>query len=678
MSKKKSKKGTQRTVKSGRQGHWWEGRIWIMVAILAGVTLLAMSPVLNAGFVDIDDKKLILDKADMFLNKPGRVFTNGYGSPHYKPVTYFTWMLEYRMAGPNPFIFHLNNLLLHIFNTLLVFFLVRRIAPQFQRLKDHAVPIAFFTALLFGVHPMHVESVGWVVERKDVLYTFFYLLGLTAYVRYLDEQRMWYLPLSAAAYFLSILSKSPGITMLPILFLLDFVWQRKLSAKLFLEKTGHFAVFTYGLFALGILGRRHGEGSVAAMLTEKKLARAENIAKHTSVYGKAVLAALRAFLWYVHSWIPVRLSLGYPREQIISFFGPLIHVFPWIMASAAAGLLWFARKYRLLFFSHAFFFITLGPAIVRLDLGIGIYMSDRYVYLSVLGLMFLLAAWIWTMPERGWLTQKTKPGILIVLVAIAALMSFVESKVWKNTETLWTNVIDKYPAVDYAWVNRASYYREQGQFDRALQDINKGIPLDDNANARIQRGLIYRQMGNPQQALEDYNRALALDPDNTQAYTNRGNALLDLGRYRQAVADYEKVLAKEPGNIKTRVNLAIAYSSLREFDKAEAAFAEADRYGPDYPDLHVNRAIMYYESRQYANAIPSYQRYLQLRPDDHQVYSDMGVVYSLMGNHQNAVEAYSRAIQISPQKDYFRLRAQSYERLGNTAAAAQDRQTAAR
>jgi tetratricopeptide (TPR) repeat protein len=676
VSKQKSRKSTkprkQKAVKASNS----KRPLWIALGVIVLATVIGLSPLFNADFVDIDDKKLILDKADMFLNHPDITLLRDFGSPHYKPITYLMWMFEYRLAGPDPFIFHFNNILLHLINTLLVFFLARCIAVKFDRLKGHEVAIACFTAALFGVHPMHVESVGWVVERKDVLYTSFYLLGMLGYIRYLNSQKVLPLILSALAYLLSILSKAPGITLLAILFLLDFIWQRKFTPKLFIEKAGHFAVFGAALWILGILGKGSGEGSMSAILIEKKLARAENISEHSTLYGKFVLAGLRSWLWYLHSWLPVRLSLGYPREQIIGFFGPLIHIFPWLLAVAGGALFWFRKRLPILFFGTAFFFITLAPAIVRLDLGIGIYMSDRYVYLSLFGLIFLFVSWLLSTTSVSWLTARVKTGILVVVCAIAMLASFRMSNVWKNTETLWTNVIEKYPDVDYAWINRASYYRDLGDFDRALTDANKGISINDNANARVQRGLIYRQMGNPQMALEDYNRALSLEADNTQALTNRGNAYLDLRRYREAIEDYREVLEAEPYNVKTRVNYAIAYSSLREFDSAERQFEIAQGYNPDYPDLYLNRAIMCYESGQYAQAIPNYQQYLRFKPDDHQIYNDLGVVYSITGNFSKAVEVLTQAIQLSPVKDYYLLRAQAYDKLGNAAAAAQDRQRA--
>jgi len=677
VSKPKKRKSPGSRKKKKVQSPDSRKQLWIALGIIAIVTIVALSPLFNAGFVDIDDKKLILDQGHRFLNVPFKVLLRDFGSPYYKPVTYATWMMEYRLAGPNPFIFHFNNILLHLINTLLVFFLARSIAVRFEKLKGHEFAIAGFTALLFGVHPMHVESVAWAVERKDVLFTCFYLLGLLGYIRYLNTQKVLPLILSAIAYLFSLLSKAPGITMPAVLFLLDFAWQRKFSRQLLIEKVGHFAVFGAALFMLGIVGARHsGEGSLSAVLSEKKLARAENISEHSSLYGKVVLAGLRSWLWYLHAIFPFRLSLGYPREQIIGFFGPLIHVFPWLLAAAAGALVWFRKQLPLLFFGSAFFFVTLAPAIVRLDLGIGIYMSDRYVYLSLFGLIFLFVAWWMGITSVSWLTQRVKNGILISLSLLAAVGSFRMSHVWKNTETLWTNVIEKYPNVDYAWINRASYYRDQGMYDKALSDANKGVELNDVANARVQRGLIHRQTGNPQAALTDYNRAIELEPDNTQAYTNRGNAYLDLRRYQEAIADYEKVLQAEPWNVKTRVNFAIAFSALRNFEKAEQEFTRAQRANPNYADVYVNRAIMYYESRQYAKAIPDYLQYLGLHPDDHQIYNDMGVVYSLMGEYQKAVESLTQAIQLSPVKDYYLLRAQAYDKLGNSAAAARDRQAA--
>ena len=670
-AKGSSKKNAPRRKK--KKSQWTRKHVLIALGVIIATTFIAYSPLLQADFVDIDDKKLILDKGQTFLENPMKVLRFVKPSPHYKPVTYAFWTLEYRAVGPNPFVFHFNNLLLHLLNCVLVFFLTRKVARQFDRVRKQEFLVAFFTALLFGLHPMHVESVGWVVERKDVLYTAFYLLSLVTYVRYLEKKSYLFLGLSALAYLLSVFSKAPGITAIAVIFLLDFAWRRKISAGLFLEKAGHFGVFGLSLYALGFFSGS-GEGSLAALVDDKILAKSDNVKNQPKFYGKVLLGSMRAWLWYIHSLIPVRLSLGYPREAIISFFGPTIHVLPVALAAGGAALLYYARRYRLLFFAHAFFFITLAPAIVRLGLGIGIFMSDRYVYLSLFGLLLLIASWILTF-NHAKLTDKMRQGILAGIALLYAIGSFSTARTWHDTETLWTNVIEKYPNVDYAHVNRGAYYRENGQYDRALADLNRGIEIDDNLNARIQRGLIYRQSGQAQLAIADYTRALELEPGDEQALINRGNAYLDAQQYQLAINDFNEAIegAKRAPNVRAAVNRAIAYASLGDFNSAQQSFALVEARAQDNSDFWLNRAIMWVQMRQHANAIADYDRYLLLVPDDHQIHFDKGIVYAMQGQHQNAIQSMTTAIGMSPVKQYYTQRAKSYDALGMTAEAQADR-----
>ena len=216
-----------------------------------------------------------------------------------------------------------------------------------------------------------------------------------------------------------------------------------------------------------------------------------------------------------------------------------------------------------------------------------------------------------------------------------------------------------------------------GEFDRAYELANTGVELDDNANARIQRGLILRQSGNAQAAIADYNRAIELEPRNTQAYTNRGNAYLDVGKPRKAIKDFEFVLERER-NAKAAMNMGIGYAQLGQFAEAERAFNKSQRIHSSNPDIYINRAIMYFQSQQLQKALKDYSKYLELEPNDHQIWNDIGIVYQRLNQHQKAVESISRAIAIYPFKDYYNSRARSYDALGNRAAAQQDRAAANR
>jgi Tfp pilus assembly protein PilF len=678
MAKKKRTKGRRKNNRKKQTRPVRKGRsVLIALAIIVGVVFVAYSPVLNAGFVDIDDYKLILDKGRTFLNRPMSYITSGFGSPHYKPVTYATWIAEYHIARDTPFLYHFDNLLLHLFNCILVFFITRQLSRRFKEIEGSALQIAFFSSLLFGLHPLHMESVSWVIERKDVLFTFFYLLGVAGYIRYLGSKSYLILGLSVVAYFLSMLSKLPGVTMPGVLFLIDYVWKRKLDKRLFLEKAGYFAVFIFALFAFGVVTRSSGEGSIGALMNpDKVLSTADNMRDVRGVYGKTVLASMRGWLWYVHSWIPVRTAIGYPREQIIGMFGPLIHALLPLLVAAGFLILRFRKKYPLLFFGHVFFFMTLLPAIMRLGLGIGIFMSDRYVYLPVFGLIFLFVSWLFTIRERKWFTERVRMVILGGLALVFAITTFLGTQVWKSPETLWTNVIEKYPSVDYAFVNRGGYYREQGDYQRALTDLNKAIERKEDVNSFIQRGLIYRQMGQPANAIPDYNRALELEPDNTQARANRGNAYLDMRQMQQAIADYNVVLEAEPRNFRTRVNRAIAYASQRQFEQARADFLLAEEHNPYYDQVHLNLAVFYFETGDYDKALKYYQQFLGFHPDDHATYHDMAIVYMRKGDHNAALENVNIALRMQVRKLYYQTRANIYDAMGNAQAAQQDRQTA--
>lgn len=676
MAKKKRTR-TRKTTKARKPARSRK-RLLIALAILVAVVAAAYSPVLSAGFVDIDDYKLILDKGRTFLNRPLFYITNGFGSPHYKPVTYATWIAEYHIARDTPLLYHFNNLLLHLFNCILVFFITRQVARRFEAIKGSDFMVAFFTALLFGLHPLHIESVSWVIERKDVLFTFFYLLGIAGYIRYLGNRSVMMLALSVVAYLLSMLSKLPGVTLPGVLFLLDYAWGRKWSVKLIVEKAGYIAVFIFALFAFGVVTRSSGEGSIGALMNpEKKLSTADNMSEVRGIYGKSALASMRAWLWYLHSWVPVRTAIGYPREAIIGFFGPFIHALLPLLLAAGFFIFRLRKKYPLLFFGHVFFFITLLPAIMRLGLGIGIFMSDRYVYLPVFGLIFLFVGWLFALQKRKWFSPRLRLAVLGGLSLLFAALTFIGTQHWESPETLWSNVIRKYPSVDYAYVNRGGYYREQGDYQRALNDLNQALARKEDVNSFIQRGLIYRQMGQPAQAIPDYNKALEKEPDNMQARSNRGNAYLDMQQMQQAIADYDVVLEAEPRNVKTRVNRAIAYASLRQYEKAHADFVLAAEHNPYYDQLYLNRAVFYFETANYDLALQDYHRYLEFHPQDHATYHDMAIVHMRKGDNTAAIENVNSAIQMQPTRLYYQTRANIYDKMGNAEAAQRDRQTAA-
>ena len=213
--------------------------------LLILITFVAYNRILNNDFVNFDDDRLIYNNEKIINdNVPiTECFEWGFRAPHYKPLTLLSWRAEYQLFGKNPLVFHLNNLILHILNTLLVYLISIFLLSKINILREKLNLTAFIIALLFGIHPLHVESVAWAVERKDVLFSFFFLLSWISYLFYLKKNKFYFIILTSIFYLLSMLSKSMGITLIAVLFLTDFYFGRKIFKKEILKKIPIILVF---------------------------------------------------------------------------------------------------------------------------------------------------------------------------------------------------------------------------------------------------------------------------------------------------------------------------------------------------------------------------------------------------------------------------------------------------
>ncbi|MEM6380220.1 MAG: hypothetical protein AAF705_18660, partial [Bacteroidota bacterium] len=223
---------------------------WLCIGLIA---FLCYAPILQNDFVGFDDPALITNNPVVTDGDWSRVWTWGLYSPYYKPLVFTTWKIEKTLFGFNPFFFHLNNLLLHLFNCLMVYLIVGRLCQFWENSQRHQFAIAFWTSFAFALHPMHVESVAWAVERKDVLFAAFFFVAWYCYMRYVESEKGKWMAWTVLAYLCSMLCKAPGIMLVVILFLYDFLAKRSWKGKLLIEKipvmaTSIFALYYYGIF----------------------------------------------------------------------------------------------------------------------------------------------------------------------------------------------------------------------------------------------------------------------------------------------------------------------------------------------------------------------------------------------------------------------------------------------
>jgi tetratricopeptide (TPR) repeat protein len=688
--KKAKAKGKKKVVPSSKKQRrsLAFGEMWPWMALAAGASFLFLWPVIQSEYTELDDKHLILTNVARYMEKPWVVWTTSIFTPHYKPLVLLSWVIEGSVFGLKPEVLHFNNLLLHAVNSVLSFLIVFRLAGRFESTKKNAKLIAGFAALLFAVHPLHVESIAWAVERKDVMYTMFFFLGLLAYFRYLDRQSMKWMFWASIAFAASLLCKAPAIVFPVILLLMDWAYQRPLKGARLVEKWPVMIVFMAGLILYGVFGGgvekgkkkslAADEANIAGMISEKPVSDVYPLTELPSIYSKVVLIGLKGVFWYAHSYIPVGLSLAYPYRDWLPAIGHVIHIFP-ILLLLGAYFLWRKRKeYPFLFFTHALFFIALVPALIRTGLGKGIFLSDRYVYLAILGLLFFISgALVLLMDRKGW-PLKRQYIVIGGIPLILGVLSFVQARVWHTGETLWSNVINKYPNIDYAYVNRAIWYKDNNMLQKALDDLNIAVKLDQfDDHALIHRGTLLRQHGNKEQALADFEEVLRRTPGNEHAINGKANVLFELGRYAEAEATYTAGLEIKKGMITLMVNRAAARYYLGKYAEALEDLEKAERRRPNYPGIYSKRTVIYMAMKDYNRAVQSAKKTAELEPTNHANYGDMGTALQAMGRHQEAIEAFTQAIRIYDKGErYYRGRAQSYEKVGNIAAAQQDRSIA--
>ncbi len=678
--KKRSTKRKKPDKITGSRTFWGPKQIVVGVALIAGVSFLFLWPVIFAEFTELDDKTIILENTERYLRKPEAIWRASIFTPHYKPLVLLSWLIEAKLFGLDARVLHFNNLLLHTINSILVFFITLRLARYFDTTKDRPHIVALVTALLFAAHPIHIESIAWAIERKDVLYTCFFLLGILCYLRYTEKQKHAWMWLASLLFGMSLMSKSPAIMFPAVVLLIDWAAGRPLTSGRLTEKWPIALLFIGGLIVFGVFGGGADtvggqEGSIARMISEKPVSNVYPLIGFPAFYAKIALIGLKGVFWYLHTWFPAGLSLAYPYRTWLPAIGQFIHIFPLILG-AGFFLLWkYRNSRRFLVFTHLLFFLALTPALIRTGLGKSIFLSDRYVYLASVGLVFFAAGILmYWMQSRRWplLRQYLIAGIL---VAICGVLAFRQARVWKTGETLWTNVIEKFPLIDYAYVNRGIWYHDRGMNDLALADFTKAIELDQfDTHALIHRGGLLRRMGNPQAALADLEAAVARDPKNQHAINSNANALFDLGRFAEAEALYTRGIELAPRMLMLLVNRAASRINLNRYDEALEDLARAEQLSPNYANIYHQRTVIYLNRGDYENAILPARRTAELDPQNHAILADLGTALQRLGRHREAVDAFTEAIRRNDRvARYYRARAVSYEALSNITAAREDR-----
>lgn len=579
---------------------------WLWMLVILVVTAACFLPMLNNGLTNWDDEYYVVQNA--LLRGPDwkGIFTQPVVS-NYHPLTIITLAFNYALTGLDASSYLITNLLLHLINTALVFYFIWLISGG-------KLIASVFTALVFGIHPMHVESVAWISERKDVLYTLFFLLALIQYWFFLHSGKKRKLVYCFLLFALSLLSKPAAIILPFVLLLLDYWQGRKFGRAVYIEKIPFF------LLSL-----------VFAIITVK-------IQSKTAIAGLELFPVWARFFFatYVNMIYIVRFFVPHPLSAFHPFPSPENLGMPVLLSPvfmlAVLVLVWYFRKNKVVVFSFLFFIINLLLVMQVVSIG-GTLVAERYTYVPYIGLAFLIG-----MLAQKYFTVRLKPvlaGGALLMTGVFGFITFERTKVWKDSETLWTDVINRYPhspvprtnranhllrlAADPAYKerinelleraledcnaalktkpnhakgyeNRQNIYLRQGKFREALADATELIKLEPhNKLGYYTKGYVYLQYNMPDSALKYYSMCIEVSPNTDLALNSRGSLLLNhFKNYREAIADFDKAIRLNPKG-DYYLNRSYAYYYLGEFEKARADAIKAREKGitlqEDYKQL---------------------------------------------------------------------------------------------
>jgi len=604
--------------------------------LLALVTLLVYLPVRQHSFLRFDDADYVTDNGmvQSGLTWAGIkwAFTT-FHSCNWHPLTWLSHMLDVQLFGAGPAGPHLVNVLFHAANTVLLFVLLRRLTGALWR--------SALVAALFALHPLHVESVAWVAERKDVLSGFFFLLTLLAYAHYVERSKVQS-PRSKVFYWLvwlgfalGLMSKPMLVTLPLVLLLLDYWPVQRFNGstvqRLFLEKIPFFLLSAMSC-AVTFVAQKQG-GAVRSLTSFS--------------VGERVGNALASYAQYlVKMFWPVDLAIFYPHPG--QWPAAQVVLAAILIAGSCLVIVWFARRLPFAVTGWFWFLGMLIPTIGLVQVS-NQSMADRYTYLPSIG-VFIILAWGAGEAFVRWRLPKAVIGIATGLVLIAcAVRTGDQLRYWRDGERLFRHALAVTDRNFVAENNLGNVLLDKGQVDEAMTHYQKALELQPRyADACNNLGSALLEKNRVDEAITCYQKALELQPDYALAHNNLGNALLRKGQVDEAIAHYQKSLAIQPDYANAWNNLGTAFRQKGHLDEAITDYCKALKIHPNHAQAHNNLGDVLLQKGQVDEAIAHFQMAVKIKPDFAEAHHNLGIILLQKGQTAAATTHFQKVVELKP------------------------------
>jgi hypothetical protein len=601
-------------------------RLLLLAVLIAVVSAVAYLPSLGYDFVKFDDDDYVTENP--YLKSPDLTFVKwavvSFYPDNWFPMVWLSYSLDYALWGLNPMGYHLTNVLLHMMNTLLVVMLAALLfRVSFGVLNEKGLFMAVLVGAIFGLHPLHVESVVWVSERKDVLYAFFWLLSLLAYMKYAEmrafNKRALYYILCLGLFSFSLMSKPMAVT-LPLVFLIiDCYPLRRLAlGKGFmrvavLEKLPFYAL-SIGCAKLAMMAQS-GIGAV--------------ISTDSFPLWQRFWVAVKALRLYIQKFIlPIDLAPFYPLPEIVNpfsfeYLGSLA-----LVLGITVVCLVFVKKAPALMAAWSYFVITLLPVLGLVKVGF-IIGADRYMYLPMLGPLVMLSIGASRLLEG----KKRKPLIvfIIIIMIVLSVMTVMQGRIWKDSLTLRYFMAMNVPETPKPYADSAFEHMRAGRYESAVKDMTQAISLVSG-----QWGQTYK-------------------PELHNYYNSRGNAYFALKKYDMAVEDYGMAISYKPEEAEYYYNRALSFGRLNLLDKAISEYRKSISHDPDFAPVYNNLGTAYVRRGDYERAMENLDMAISLAGGRGDYYYNRGQVHEIAGNKDHAIRDYRSALRLGDEAARERL-----------------------
>jgi len=618
-------------------------RPWVIPGIcvfLAVITLAVFGQTIGYGFVNFDDDTYVYENpsvaAGLTLKGIASAFKPGE-TDNWVPLTTLSHMLDCQLYGLNAGGHHLTNVLLHTTSVILLFLVLR--------LMTGAVWRSAFVAVVFAVHPLRVESVTWVSERKDALSGMFFMLTLWAYVRYVRK------PSSLPHYLIVLLLFALGLMSKPMLVTLPFVWllldywplnrfsnagsvhwlkNFSIPARLIIEKVP--------LLILSIAS------CIPTIFAEK-------IGIRTTKNFPLPLRIENALVSYVthieRMFYPAKLAILYPYPSTGLPFWKVIGAFMVLVIISFGVFLW-RRKRPYLLVGWLWYLGMLVPVIGFIQVG-SQAMADRHTYLPQIGLSLMLV-WLvaeWSIPWQN--RRLILGGLASIVIIVMAISARLQNSYWKSSEILWVHTLDVTTNNPIAHLNLGVALYQKGDVDKAMSEYQKALAIDPvYAAPYYNLGFDYLQQKQVDKAIFEFQQTLALAPDSAEAHNDLGNCFFQKGQMDDAIVEFQKALAIDSENSDIYCNLGNALAQKGQVDEAILDYQKALAIDPSDADLYCNLGNALAKKGQLDEAILDYQKGLAINSTNSQAYFNYGNALIQKGQMDEATIQFQMALVIQP------------------------------